>query len=551
MPQRILYICFVLTISILIPKLTLAQSTSEIENQIRQSTDNEERMYLYYELAKKYSRKDDRIKAAREASRFAFQIKNYDMQSRASLLLGNLLRSQRQEANAQRAYEDALNNAKKARNIDLFIQAVDALGNMKVREGKYSAAYNVYKDNFNFLSKSGVNLLDAKKEEAEVRSRSTLLSKESDRLEKERKKLIDEIDRLKGKQIVLEQESSQLKTKTKNLEEENKAAKEIIDSTTLILDSVEQEKLETQEYIEKKEQMIRALNNEKEREALVKQKLEQDLLVIQQQSDIQKLELERNRNLRIFLAAISLLILLIALAFYLRYRAKRKANESLEQLNREIKKEQEKSEELLLNILPEPVAEELKVKNHSEAKSYDQATVLFTDFKNFTTIAEKMTPEELVHNLDECFRAFDYIIAENNIEKIKTIGDAYMCANGISDKPGKPLDVVKAALQIQQFLEEHKRQKILEGKPYFEARIGIHTGPVVAGVVGVKKFAYDIWGDAVNVAARMESACEAGKINISDATYWKVKYDFDCRYRGELEVKNKGQIKMYYVEGKS
>lgn len=526
------------------------QSTSELEQQIRQSTDNEERMYLYYELAQKYSRKDDRIKAAREASNLAFRIKNYDMQSRSSLMLGNLLRSQRQTANAQRAYEDALENAKKAKNIDLFIQAVDAMGSMKVREGNYSAAYNIYKDNFNFLSKSGVNLLDAEKEEAKVRSRSTRLTKESDRLELERKKLIDAIASLKSKQLELEKESSQLKVKTKSLEEENLEAKQIIDSTSLVLDSVEQEKLETQEYIEKRERLIKSLNSEKQREAIVKKQLEQELQLTKLATEKQKLIIERNRNFRKYLFALSGLVLLAALSFYLRYRAKRKANQSLEKLNREIKKEQEKSEELLLNILPEPVAQELKLKNTSEARSYPEATVLFTDFKDFTTIAEKMTPEELVSNLDECFRAFDYIIAEHNIEKIKTIGDAYMCANGISDKPNKPGSVIKAALEFQKFLAETKRERLLEGKPYFEARIGVHTGPVVAGVVGVKKFAYDIWGDTVNIAARMESACKAGKINISDATYQKIRYDFDCNPRGELDVKNKGRIKMYYVNSK-
>lgn len=530
--------------------VSFSQSTSDLERQIQQSTDNEERMYLYFELARRYPRKDDRIKAAREASNLAFRVKNYDMQSRASLLLGNLLRSKRQTANAQRAYEDALENAKKAKNIDLFIQAVDALGSIKVREGNYSAAYNVYKDNFNFLSKSGVNLLDAAKEEAKVRSRSTRLTKESDRLEKERKKLIDAIARLKSKQVELEQESSQLKDKTKSLEEENLEAKQIIDSTALILDSVEQEKLETQEYIQKRERLIKSLNDEKQREAMVKKQLEQELQLTKLATEKQKLVIERNRNFRNFLIALSGLVLLAALAFYLRYRAKRKANQSLEKLNREIKKEQEKSEELLLNILPEPVAEELKLKNTSEARSYPEATVLFTDFIDFTTIAEKMTPEELVNNLDECFRAFDYIIAKHNIEKIKTIGDAYMCANGISDKPSKPENVVKAALEFQKFLADNKRERFMEGKPYFEARMGIHTGPVVAGVVGVKKFAYDIWGDTVNIAARMESACEPGKINISDATYQKIKLDFSCKPRGELKVKNKGHIDMYYVEEK-
>ncbi len=526
------------------------QSIADLQKQLERSTDNEERMYLSFEIAKKANSPEDKIRFIRQTNDLAFKIRDYDMQSRASIFLGELLMRKRQEANAQKAYENALNTAKKAKNIDLFIQAVDRLGNMKVRQGNHRGAYQTYKDNFDFLSKSGVNLLDAAKEEAKVRSRSKILTKESDRLERERKKLLDAIIALQTKQKDLEKETGALKTKTKVLEEENKHAQEIIDSTTFALDSVSQEKLETEEFLEKKERMIRALNTEKQKEALVRKQLEQENQLKELALDKQNLVIERNRNFRIFLIALSLLVLGLALSLFLRFKAKQKANKELEGLNREIKREQEKSEELLLNILPEPVAEELKVNNRSEAKHYKEASVLFTDFKNFTRIAEKMKPEELVQELDECFRAFDYIIAEHNIEKIKTIGDSYMCANGISDKPAKPQDLVQAAIKFQEFLNKHKKERIRQGKPHFEARIGIHTGPVVAGVVGVKKFAYDIWGDTVNIASRMESASEPGQINISDSTYWKVKYDFDCKYRGELEVKNKGKVKMYYVRNK-
>lgn len=214
-----------------------------------------------------------------------------------------------------------------------------------------------------------------------------------------------------------------------------------------------------------------------------------------------------------------------------------------------IEKEKKRSDELLLNILPEEVAEELKVKGTADAKQFEDVTVMFTDFKGFTQISEKLSPAELVAEIHTCFKAFDNIITEYNIEKIKTIGDAYMCAGGlpVANKTNAT-DVVSAAIEIQKFMQDHLEQRKTEGKEVFEIRIGIHTGPVVAGIVGVKKFAYDIWGDTVNIASRMESSGEAGKVNISGSTYKLVKDKFSCTYRGKIQAKNKGEVDMYFVE---
>ena len=210
---------------------------------------------------------------------------------------------------------------------------------------------------------------------------------------------------------------------------------------------------------------------------------------------------------------------------------------------------QARSESLLLNILPKQTAEELKANGKTEAKHFESVTVMFTDFKNFTKISEELSPAELVSEIDECFKTFDNIIGRHNIEKIKTIGDAYMCAGGLPViNTTHAFDVVSAALEIQQFISNRVVQKKAQGKQPFEIRIGIHTGPVVAGVVGIKKFAYDIWGDTVNIASRMESSGEAGKINISGATYELVKQKFHFLCRGKIEAKNKGMIEMYFVE---
>lgn len=213
-----------------------------------------------------------------------------------------------------------------------------------------------------------------------------------------------------------------------------------------------------------------------------------------------------------------------------------------------ISKEKKRSEELLLNILPQQVAEELKAKGEAEARLIDEATVLFTDFKGFTAMSEKVSPKELVKDLHECFSAFDHIMQKHGLEKIKTIGDSYMAAGGLPiPNTTHASDAVKAAQEMIHFVEEGKARKIAAGLPYFEIRIGIHTGPVVAGIVGVKKFQYDIWGDTVNTASRMESSGEVGKINISETTYELVKDKFNCTHRGKITAKGKGEIDMYFV----
>jgi class 3 adenylate cyclase len=221
----------------------------------------------------------------------------------------------------------------------------------------------------------------------------------------------------------------------------------------------------------------------------------------------------------------------------------------VQERTQELRLEKKKSDDLLLNILPEEVAEELKTKGNAEAKQFNEVTVMFTDFKNFTQISEKLSPTELVNEIHTCFKAFDNIITKHNIEKIKTIGDSYMCVGGLPViNATNAVDVVNAAIEIQQFMQQHLNQRKTENKEPFEIRIGVHTGSVVAGIVGVKKFAYDIWGDTVNTASRMESSGEAGKVNISGSTYELVKDKFVCTHRGKISAKGKGEIDMYFVE---
>lgn len=243
------------------------------------------------------------------------------------------------------------------------------------------------------------------------------------------------------------------------------------------------------------------------------------------------------------------LVALLALGLWFRFKSEKKYSKDLQGKNNIIENEKAKSESLLLNILPKAIAEELKLNGVAKTRNYENVTVLFTDFVNFTSISEKLSPEELVENLDYCFKSFDSIVRKYGVEKIKTIGDAYMAAGGIPDPDhDHPLKIIQAAKEMCSFLEQWKEEKLKEGKPYFEARIGLHSGPVTAGIVGMDKFAYDIWGDTVNVASRIESSSQAGKINISESLYDLVKDDFTCISRGNIHAKNKGEIKMYFVE---
>lgn len=284
----------------------------------------------------------------------------------------------------------------------------------------------------------------------------------------------------------------------------------------------------------------RLFTDEKRRRLLEQQKITLELKEAQ-------LDTARNRQYA-YLGGGLALLLLVGLLFN-RNRSRARRNRELAAKNEQIERERQRSDELLLNILPAATAAELKAKATVKPVRYESVTVMFTDFKSFTKIAESVSPEALIEELDDCFRLFDVVVSEFGLEKIKTIGDSYMCAGGLpAANDTHPADVVRAAIQMQCRLRVLMQQNQAAGKPVFEMRIGIHTGPVVAGVVGSHKFAYDIWGDTVNTASRLEQGSESGKINISETTYLLIKNDFPCTYRGRLAAKNKGEIDMYFVE---
>lgn len=306
-------------------------------------------------------------------------------------------------------------------------------------------------------------------------------------------------------------------------------------------------------------QMKDSVQNDETQKAALKSKYKYEyekktnaLKAEQEKRDTQNAEkIEREKLLRNFFIAGFILILLVALLLFNRYKIKQAANRELEEKNAVISAEKDRSEALLLNILPAEVAAELKENGSAKARNFENVTVMFTDFKDFTQISELLSPEELVREIDYCFSEFDRIISRYEIEKIKTVGDAYMCVSGLpAPFPDHAVRIVSAALDICAFMERYISEREAKGLRAFRVRIGVNTGPVVAGIVGIKKFAYDVWGDTVNLASRMESNGEAGKVNISSGTYALVKDHFNCEYRGKIEAKNKGMVEMYFAERK-
>ena len=278
-------------------------------------------------------------------------------------------------------------------------------------------------------------------------------------------------------------------------------------------------------------------------------------LEVQQELQEQKAEIEKSeaavkhkdtQNKLIF--AIASIVALISVFLFLLYRSSRVHYSDLEIKNKIIEAEKKKSDELLLNILPAKVADELKENGKVKTQYFESATVMFIDFKKFSEIAATVKPEILIQDLDYCFSKFDKIVVSHGIEKIKTIGDAYMCVGGVPNQSNDhATKVVKAAMEMQEFLVEWNATRKDKNFPIFEARIGIHSGHLIAGVVGTIKFVYDIWGNTVNIADRMQNSGEAGQINISNATKELLKGDFHFEHRGKLQLKNMDDMDGYFV----
>jgi len=378
------------------------------------------------------------------------------------------------------------------------------------------------------------------------------------------KKLKDDLQQQQQQiQFIQEQHDNAKKQQLEDLsKQKQQTEQELIKSQQEINQSKEQIKKSQQDLANKSKE---AQQSEQEL-AKSQEEMQQANIIVQHQQDSikhltdeqtlkdlelnnQKLANEKQAQAnQLYLAVLALVsVILVGFVFLLLYN--RRKSKELAEKNRVIHEEKKKSEELLLNILPQDIVDELKAQGKTNARSYQMATVLFADIKDFTKISETLSPEDLVSSLDSYFEAFDKIIEDSKVEKIKTIGDAYVCVGGVPVvNENNPTEVVRLGLEFQKAVLKLKTERERTGKQCFDVRIGIHTGPLVAGVVGIKKFAYDIWGDTVNMAARMQQHGEPYQINISRDTYNIIKDKFACIYRGKVEIKGKSQIDMYFVD---
>jgi adenylate cyclase len=532
---------------------------ANLEAKLEKATDINEQLYIYNQLALASLEvsADKVVEYATKAHDLAVTTGSKAALAQALNLLGKgqaardgdqkLLLHNRKllDVNAAiRNFKSSIDYAKSTGNYSLAMDNLEQLIHIAKSRGRENEAIEHYqrfidmaKQQKGFGSDSQAREL-ASGYDKELRKIKT----ERAQLEQDKKQLEREIAQLSKQYNEISEDKTQLTKKAKQLSDSKTQAEQKLAETSQTVNDLSREKQKIEKIVKGKDKEIKILVSKAEVDSI---QLEQARITAQNA----ELIANRNKQIRNFLMALSALVLLLAYMFYSRYRTKNKANAELQSKNTIIEKEKQRSDDLLLNILPAPIAEELKQYGAARAQKHEEIAVLFSDFLNFTKIAETLSPDELVRELDYCFKGFDFIISQQHIEKIKTIGDAYMCATGFDKNRINPtLDMVRAALEMEEFLNDYKNQRLAAGRPFFEARIGVHVGPVVAGVVGTKKFAYDIWGDTVNTAARMESSSEAGKVNISDAAYQRVQAYFRCTYRGQMPVKNKGYIGMYFVD---
>lgn len=546
--QRLLIISLILLLGG-IPDL-LAQSSNNpttLKEQLEKATDKQERYALLYQLTKVLTKNEaeQAIEYGKDAVDVAESIGDRQLIADASYALALAYERDRNLGKTEAWLKTTTRHAMAVKDANLILNAVDKRTRMATRNRNYRRATEINREALDFFTQEGNDIGTLRAEAQGERSR---LEKMANTLAKRRSQLEDELEILQEEQEILEEENDQLLSV-------NERRKRQLQEKQEELSQVEQEKVEVEERMAESQAQVALLSRSAlEKQAAVdrveRELAEQELAASQAELRAAEAEVAQNQseNLRNYAIGIGLLLLLLSALLYYRFVSKRRDAKALATSNAELAESRQRSDELLLNILPAAIADELKENGKAAARKFEDTTILFSDFVNFTSISEQLGPEDLVKELDVCFRAFDQIVdSYPDVEKIKTIGDAYMIAHGLDNRKSIPSNLIEVAKQMQAFLTERSNKRKQLGLPFFTARVGLHTGPVVAGVVGVKKFSYDVWGDTVNTAARIESQCEPGRINVSETTYRLVKYQFDCEYRGKVKAKNKGYIDMYYV----
>ena len=527
------------------------QSSEELLTALAEAETERERYGLLYQLTRNYTSGDFRdaptaVQYGEKAYNSAKTLRDPKLMAAAAYALALAYKRDKNPGRAETYFRIASQQAMKTGNAGLILKATAERTRIASRRQRYRDAVKINEDALDYFTQDGndIETLRARLEieEAELRRRRAEVEEATTSLSRE-------VERLEG-------EKNSLESANQDLERRNRSSTATLREREEELMRTQEEKQRVEERVAESRQEIRSLSREALEQRAVAAQAREELAeeaLVRQAAEVDKLRAEalaaeqgeqRNRALAIGGVA-GLLALSLALFAIVKIRSSRKlsrANEALDEARR-------RSDDLLENILPVEIARELKATGEAQPQRFEDATVLFCDFVNFTQISEQLGPDHLVRELDVCFRAFDEIVGRyEDVEKIKTIGDAYLAAGGLSQRKSVPYNMVATAIGMQEFLARRGAERQRQGLPFFTARIGLHTGPVVGGVVGARKFAYDIWGDTVNVAARVEAAGEPGRINVSESTYNLIRYRYDCDYRGKLEAKNKGMIDMYFVK---
>ena len=532
----------------------LAQSNEELILALDEAQTPRERYGILYQLTRNhtisgpYSDAEIAVDYGNEAYRTARQIGDKKLEAASAFALAQAYARERNDGKTEAWLKVATEAAKKTGNASLILKATAQRTRLASRRKRYRDAVQINEDALEYFTEDGNDIETLR---ARLEQEAAGLRRQQAAIEAESAQLAQELERLRG-------ERDNLEGQNQNLKQQTELSSRQLAERARQLQETEAQKKEVEQRVAESRAQIKDLGREAlEQRTLAsqaKEELAQEALV-RKEAELAAAE-ARTENLeqasRInYLVGGTLGVGLLALIFLVRARVKSRAATALAAKNAELDEARARSDELLVNILPADIAAELKETGKARARAFPEVTVLFCDFVDFTKISEQLTAEELVRELDTCFRAFDEIVDRYpGVEKIKTVGDAYLVASGLTDRKTLPGPIVEAALNMQAFLEEEANRRRARALPFFTGRIGLHTGPVAAGVVGARKFAYDIWGDTVNVASRIETSGAPGRVNVSETTYRAIKYDFVCEYRGKLAVKNKGELDMYFVLGR-
>ena len=531
-----------------------AQSSQELIESLDEADTDGERYGILYDLTGillESGRKTDRdlaVSFSKQLLTTAKRMGDSKLIGPAAFTLALAYQKQRDDRLTDRFMEEAVTHGMKAGDADLILRAVSERTRLAAKRQNYREATRINQQALDFFTKNGQdNNIDALR--ARLEKEQAALQRRRREVEQQTSKLSGEVDRLSREKNQLEGTNSQLQQENQTRNKQLVQSAEELAARNEELEKTQEQKAVVEKRVAETRREIKSLSREALEQRTIANDAREQLMEAELETQAAEIKAERQTFQLYTAIGIGTGLFLLAALFFSRFRVKQRSAKKLSLANDALDEARQKSDELLENILPAEIAKELKETGKARARQFPDATVLFCDFVNFTATAERLGAEALVQELDVCFKAFDAIMDRYpGVEKIKTIGDAYMAASGLSARKSVPHDIIRAALEMQRFLTEEGDKRRMLGLPYFTGRIGLHTGTVVAGVVGARKFAYDIWGDTVNVASRVESQSEPGRVNVSGSTYEMIRYRFRCTYRGKVEAKNKGMIDMYFVE---